>query len=485
MSQQQQSFRSIGNTSTNSSANDASINVVNNLFNAIIGVGASTKNTTGTENTILGTNALLSSTGGSRIVAVGAYAAQRINSASGATLIGDRVAPVLLSGYDSVIVGFSAGLNTMSADGSVLIGPNCGTTLSVDSTSGSIIDTVGIGSQTAVSGLGSICVGSASSCSGDGTVCVGYRNAVHGAARGVTIGSHCTNYGVDSIVIGSGVDAGMSNSLIIVAGSGLGHMNIQNVLTSGPSPSGGMDVCLATKTGTLKLVTVKGTQVTGGLTADTLSAQSVNVTSSSSTSSWHISLSATSDLSLDSTDGAQVTFCNDFVPGVLNFTAQHRCVFFSEQGSLLPLPGSVVVATGKFDGLDGSCTPTVDEAIPVVALSSTANDPRVFGVVSAFEPDSSRRTFKVGSMGFTVPRQLHETSGRVIVNSGGEGGILVCGSNGPIENGDLIVSSPVAGAGMRQDDDVIHSYTIAKATCPCSFPRDSPRLALIGCVYMC
>lgn len=429
---------------------------------------------------MVGTGALSLSTGGSGIVAVGAFAAPLVVASAGASFIGDRVAPLLLSGFDSVIIGFTAGYNIQSADGCVLIGPNSGTTSAGE---GSITDVVGLGSQTSVSGLGSICLGASASSSGDAAVSIGYSN-IQNSPHGVTVGSFCNNAGAGSIVIGSGLVAKQSNSLTIVAGTGLGTMNIQNLLTSGPGPSGGMDVQLVTPTGTLLLGSVGGTRVTGGMSTDTIASPSVAVTSA--TSSWELSLSPGSDLSLTSTNGTQVTFCDDFVPGVLNFTAQHRCVIVSSS-STPPSPGSIVIATGIFEGLDGCATPTVDEALPVVELSSSARDPRVFGVVSWSETDaqSHRRTFRVGSLGFSVPRSPKETQGRVIVNSGGEGGILVCDANGPIQNGDLIASSPVRGVGMRQGDDTVRAYTIAKATCSCDFLAVSCGASLIGCVYMC
>lgn len=49
------------------------------------------------------------------------------------------------------------------------------------------------------------------------------------------------------------------------------------------------------------------------------------------------------------------------------------------------------------------------------------------------------------------------------VNALGEGGINVCEANGDILNGDYITSSDIPGKGMKQDDDILHNYTVAKA----------------------
>jgi hypothetical protein len=60
----------------------------------------------------------------------------------------------------------------------------------------------------------------------------------------------------------------------------------------------------------------------------------------------------------------------------------------------------------------------------------------------------------------------------------------VCGENGNIQAGDLIVSSSIPGKGMRQADDIIRSYTVAKARESVTF--DSPtQVKMIACIYHC
>jgi hypothetical protein len=57
----------------------------------------------------------------------------------------------------------------------------------------------------------------------------------------------------------------------------------------------------------------------------------------------------------------------------------------------------------------------------------------------------------------------------------GEGALWICDENGPIESGDLLCSASVPGYAMRQDDDIVRSYTVAKATMSCNFsPVDVP-----------
>jgi hypothetical protein len=70
-------------------------------------------------------------------------------------------------------------------------------------------------------------------------------------------------------------------------------------------------------------------------------------------------------------------------------------------------------------------------------------------------------------------KELGDT--RVYINSVGEGAMWVVNTNGPLESGDYITTSNVAGYGQRQDDDVLHNYTVAKITMDCDFnPPDIP-----------
>jgi hypothetical protein len=71
----------------------------------------------------------------------------------------------------------------------------------------------------------------------------------------------------------------------------------------------------------------------------------------------------------------------------------------------------------------------------------------------------------------------------VAVNALGEGQINVCGEGGDIAPGDLIVTSSMPGKGMRQDDDVIRSCTVAKAREHATFASASD-IRQIACIYI-
>ncbi len=120
---------------------------------------------------------------------------------------------------------------------------------------------------------------------------------------------------------------------------------------------------------------------------------------------------------------------------------------------------------------------TIEEAIPIVQLCRVKKDKRVYGVLGS-------------------PNRANNNKNRLIVNSLGEGAICICNSNGNIENGDYIQSSELLGYGEKQDDDLLHNYSVAKAVMDCNFELDSPyyqcyeleggvRVAFIACTYHC
>jgi hypothetical protein len=178
------------------------------------------------------------------------------------------------------------------------------------------------------------------------------------------------------------------------------------------------------------------------------------------------------------------------------FTGFHRCFtddikFKDEEPQKFKddYVGRIVVSTGKIatDSKTENNTEwnilydkegiTIEDALPIIQLSRTKKDKRVFGVLG-------------------MPTRQNSRNERMIVNSVGEGAIWVCNSNGIIENGDYITSSDYLGYGEKQDDDLLHNYTVAKATIDCNFELDSPyyncleienglRIAFIACTYHC
>lgn len=70
------------------------------------------------------------------------------------------------------------------------------------------------------------------------------------------------------------------------------------------------------------------------------------------------------------------------------------------------------------------------------------------------------------------------------INAVGEGQVYVCGEAGDIAAGDLIVTSSVAGVGMKQSDNIVRNITVAKARQAVSF-TDTSTPVLVACIYLC
>lgn len=160
------------------------------------------------------------------------------------------------------------------------------------------------------------------------------------------------------------------------------------------------------------------------------------------------------------------------ISGTVNpFTGSHICLTSSQ-----PAQGDIVVDTGAVQTVDFSTTVTT------VMTTTSANNKAVVGV---FVKDTAKEHF-----GGTInPQGLFENidlNGNTLcqINAVGEGKINVCGENGDIEVGDLIVTSTIAGKGMKQSDDVVRNYTVAKAREAVTFSSPT-EVRQIACIYMC
>jgi hypothetical protein len=70
------------------------------------------------------------------------------------------------------------------------------------------------------------------------------------------------------------------------------------------------------------------------------------------------------------------------------------------------------------------------------------------------------------------------------INALGEGQLNVCGEGGDISVGDLICASSIPGKGMKQADDLVHSYTVARAREAATF-SSSTEIKVVPCIYLC
>jgi len=261
-----------------------------------------------------------------------------------------------------------------------------------------------------------------------------------------------------------------------------------------------------------------------------------DITATSNTHAWRIDIGspapgAGGDLHFRyGTNATSITSIVGFISktatstGLMNFTGQHRCIPEEEElyNNVENYIGMVVETTGLYNSIDYITTetneigvnktpahrdpvsnewiedyyeetpmtfkniemittnePSVNEAQPIVKLTTTAKSKKVYGVISNKE-DGNSREFGVGCF---ISDLGERTDNRLFINSVGEGGILVNSEGGNIENGDLLCSSSTTGIAMKQDTDFIMNYTIGKATQNYNFTGNENKL--IGCCYYC
>jgi len=96
---------------------------------------------------------------------------------------------------------------------------------------------------------------------------------------------------------------------------------------------------------------------------------------------------------------------------------------------------------------------SLSSTMPEIMASAVPKDPAVFGVfVSESRLDEEHWYAAKANDRFGV------------VNALGEGRVWVCDANGPVRMGDYITTSAVPGYAQRQDDDLLHNYTLGKVT---------------------
>ena len=140
--------------------------------------------------------------------------------------------------------------------------------------------------------------------------------------------------------------------------------------------------------------------------------------------------------------------------------------------------------------------PTVNDTITQMTQANQENQSGVIGIFTGVAGNE----FVPAALGEYVPNidnpeqaqvfvfkpefaNIYETYRPIAVNSIGEGKVNVCGLGGNIAKGDLIVSSTMAGKGMKQADDIIRGYTVAKSREDVIF--DNPNdVKMIACVYV-
>lgn len=226
----------------------------------------------------------------------------------------------------------------------------------------------------------------------------------------------------------------------------------------------------------------------------------VTIIQSATDDAWTIWQSAAENLNFSFNGSSKGYFNDTGTGGQLNFTGQHRCSPSAEATftNLSSSVGKIVVSDGTYSNPFGGEI-QINDSVPRVKLSNARNQKSVFGVISdAEDQDDNTRTYSHGIY-TTVLNKSGSSDHRLHINSLGEGAIWVCNTNGALENGDYITTCEIPGYGMKQDDDILHNYTVAKITMDCMFDLSSEnyecveiqhdgvtyRAAFVGCTYHC
>jgi len=136
-------------------------------------------------------------------------------------------------------------------------------------------------------------------------------------------------------------------------------------------------------------------------------------------------------------------------------------------------PGMIVSVTGKANIRKNEQGKTsISSTLPTIKLSSVPKDKAVFGAIVEEIPLSPEHWYKSLS---------DERFGTV--NALGEGRVWVTNINGEINAGDYITTSFIPGYGQKQDDDILHSYTLGKAIESVDWDMDTETVEHEGKAY--
>ena len=165
------------------------------------------------------------------------------------------------------------------------------------------------------------------------------------------------------------------------------------------------------------------------------------------------------------------------------FTGAHDCLVANDETVSI---GDLVV--------DLSCIARrgLSNTLFSVETSSSANQAAVLGVIVAnngFLSDRQPAAFIeemtkdgiVMSSGYELAKNNYQL---MAINAVGEGQLNITGEGGNLTAGDLIVASSTAGKGMKQADDFVRSYTVARVRESVSFSSPNEQ-KLVACIYMC
>ena len=167
------------------------------------------------------------------------------------------------------------------------------------------------------------------------------------------------------------------------------------------------------------------------------------------------------------------------------------------------LSTAITAANTELDETQAVCdaiNTNVDSAISELGEAATAVDAKIDTAADAITTAAGRINTAVALANLEFDKAEQEADAAEAEADDGAIATALTNINGNIENGDYITTSDIAGYGMKQDDDILHNYTVAKATMDCTFDNSQTdkyetRLvtkdgtnyiaAFIACTYHC
>ena len=335
------------------------------------------------------------------------------------------------------------------------------------------LNSAAMGDGTTASGENSVAMGLNTTASDSGMLAIGKYNDTSNAL--FVIGNGDSSNKSDALVVDNDGNTSIAGTLDVTGNTTLdGTLNANGGITcdtdkfvvedsTGNSSIGGtLDVTGNTSIGgSLNVDTIQPNGTTGNIMIDLNSADDLNF------------------IRLYDNDGnysgiSVARIDDDKIAQSLNFTGQHRCFIKDIPYTSISneYVGRIVCADQNINiSISGSIKKgnqaiTQNETLPYVSLSTKNRDKSCFGVISASE-DPNERVDRYGA--FCTPFEKEKGDTRVYINSVGEGAIWVINKNGPLESGDYITTCDISGYGVKQDDDILHNYSVAKITMDCSF----------------
>tara|TARA_B100001057_G_scaffold373108_1_gene377508 strand:- start:62 stop:1063 length:1002 start_codon:yes stop_codon:yes gene_type:complete len=142
--------------------------------------------------------------------------------------------------------------------------------------------------------------------------------------------------------------------------------------------------------------------------------------------------------------------------------------------------GSILVS------VKGEITKDCDQAMHYFVTSSIFQDKRTLGVYGGQLEAHPNDVYITNDDGSQRLSSKAEEPHRHQTWSIGDGVIIVCSQNGNIEVGDYITTASGSGGyGCKQNDDILHNYTVAKSLEDVDWSTESESTKKIACTIHC